>query len=150
MAGRRGRGTGRDHRGGFPGVPIRRCHGGVAAIGGVAIGAGPRGSRHGAVMAGVFDIDLETEEGSDGDEPELGAVSQQRGAGGAPGLPPAATAGAGGAAGTGGTGSGTDGGGGERHRGAVGTAGPGVSGVHGVGSVPGTAGRGLGGQRQGQ
>ncbi|XP_017695406.1 PREDICTED: ribosomal protein S6 kinase beta-2, partial [Lepidothrix coronata] len=27
-------------------------------------------------MAGVFDIDLETEEGSDGDEPELGAVSR--------------------------------------------------------------------------
>lgn len=26
-------------------------------------------------MAGVFDIDLETEEGSDGEEPELGAVS---------------------------------------------------------------------------
>lgn len=54
----------------------------MAALGGVAIGAGPRGSRHGAVMAGVFDIDLETEEGSDGDEPELGAVSRQRGAGG--------------------------------------------------------------------
>lgn len=53
----------------------------MAALGGVAIGAGPRGSRHGAVMAGVFDIDLETEEGSDGDEPELGAVSRERGAG---------------------------------------------------------------------
>ncbi|KAK4823039.1 hypothetical protein QYF61_025378, partial [Mycteria americana] len=33
----------------------------------------PPGSRCRAVMAGVFDIDLETEEGSDGDEPELGA-----------------------------------------------------------------------------
>uniref|UniRef100_A0A8B9VM77 Protein kinase domain-containing protein n=1 Tax=Anas zonorhyncha TaxID=75864 RepID=A0A8B9VM77_9AVES len=30
-------------------------------------------------MAGVFDIDLETEEGSDGEEPELGAVSRAGG-----------------------------------------------------------------------
>lgn len=37
-------------------------------------GRGPR-IRCGSAMAGVFDIDLETEEGSDGEEPELGAVS---------------------------------------------------------------------------
>ncbi|XP_030339604.1 LOW QUALITY PROTEIN: ribosomal protein S6 kinase beta-2 [Strigops habroptila] len=36
-------------------------------------GGSRRGPGNGAVMAGVFDIDLETEEGSDGDETEMGA-----------------------------------------------------------------------------
>lgn len=39
----------------------------------------PRGTWGAPDMAGVFDIDLETEEGSDGEEPELGALVRRDG-----------------------------------------------------------------------
>lgn len=59
----------------------------VASLGGakaVTKGKGawpgsPRGTWGAPDMAGVFDIDLETEEGSDGEEPELGALVRRDG-----------------------------------------------------------------------
>lgn len=108
----------------MPGSPRDVVRGGAGRV---------RRSRCGAAMAGVFDIDLETEEGSDGEEPELGAVSRaggwrhdrepgtgaagirdggtgtgggQRGPGPAGEPGPVGDGGAGGTAGTGGTGTG--------------------------------------------